>query len=496
MNMKHAVASAAVALALFAQPAHADWPPVLEQAPPKRYGDWELTRFVADLRLPYYVHRYIFDYRVSLLLPAIAQGAFAELPAGTRFPIGFAPDFPDLKEARWRVFSFGNFRADAFPNLGMALQEQYEGRTEPRYIAYRSLPRQTTGPAVPHRVENLPYGPLRIPVLNYSPDMVSGAPCPLGASLTSPAPPKLTLDLDGLRFPGAAIIPDDPCVTQRALDLAVYALSYASPDRPMKDFLAGLNEIARRATPIAYGRSDVGRYYRGIYLEQMGIASLSVRESGAAGGGMFFLPPGHEGKRLYWLLVHPPGDPRLRPIAYDYDEKIMAEQRRLNNNEAPQFAGYWRPRLLDNSGRNTLIPWIGRVGIPFVLYSPDEAVVCGRDPMASALVIGARDPNNPNFYLPQLMWAVRDFGHVACEFAASPRLRNGGGPMLTAVVYLFWDARQNRWVFDDVAVGSSAWTPLAGVVRDTYAMYDRLYEHMHYTPAALVMQALPSFSGY
>jgi hypothetical protein len=167
----------------------------------------------------------------------------------------------------------------------------------------------------------------------------------------------------------------------------------------------------------------------------------------AAGGGMFFLPPGHEDKRLYWLLVHPPGDPRLRPIAYDYDEAIVAAQ-------------------------------------------------CGRDPMASALVIGARDPDNPGFYLPQLMWLVRDFGHVACEFAASPRLRNGGGPLLTAVVYLFWDARQNRWVFDDVAVGSSAWTPLAGVVRSTYAMYDELYEHMHYTPAALMMQALPSFSGY
>jgi hypothetical protein len=149
------------------------------------------------------------------------------------------------------VFSFGNFRADALPNLGMVLQEQYQGRTQPRYIAYRSLPRQTTGPAIPHRVENLPYGSSRIPVLNYSPDMVSDAPCPLGASLTSSAPPKLTLDLDGLRFPGAAIIPDDPCVTQRALDLAVYALSHASPDRPMKNFLAGLNEIARRATPIA-----------------------------------------------------------------------------------------------------------------------------------------------------------------------------------------------------------------------------------------------------
>ena len=67
-----------------------------------------------------------------------------------------------------------------------------------------------------------------------------------------------------------------------------------------------------------------------------------------------------------------------------------------------------------------------------MLYSPDEAVVCGRD------------PNNPNFYLPQLMWAVRSFGHVACEFAVSPRLRNGSGPLLTAVVYLFWDARQNR----------------------------------------------------
>jgi len=189
----------------------------------------------------------------------------------------------------------------------------------------------------------------------------------------------------------------------------------------------------------------------------------------AAGGGMFFLPPGHEDKRLYWLLVHPPGDPRLRPIAYDYDEAIVAAQHGLNNNEAPRFAGYWRPRPLDDSGRNTLIPWTGRVGIPFVLYSPDEAVVCGRDPMASALVIGARDPDNPGFCLPQLMWLVRDFGHVACEFAASPRLRNGGGPLLTAVVYLFWDARQNRWVFDDVAVGSSAWTPLAGVVRSTYA---------------------------
>jgi len=209
---------------------------------------------------------------------------------------------------------------------------------------------------------------------------------------------------------------------------------------------------------------------------------------------MFFLPPGHEDKRLYWLLVHPPGDPRLRPIAYDYDEAIMAAQHGLNNNEAPRFAGYRRPRPLDDSGRNTLIPWTGRVGIPFVLYSPDEAVVCGRDPMASALVIGARDPDNPGFYLPQLMWLVRDFGHVACEFAASPRLRNGGGPLLTAVVYLFWDARQNRWVFDDVAVGSSAWTPLAGVVRSTYAMYDELYEHMHYTPAALMMQALVMLS--
>jgi len=209
---------------------------------------------------------------------------------------------------------------------------------------------------------------------------------------------------------------------------------------------------------------------------------------------MFFLPPGHEDKRLYWLLVHPPGDPRLRPIAYDYDEAIMAAQHGLNNNEAPRFAGYWRPRPLDDSGRNTLIPWTGRVGIPFVLYSPDEAVVCGRDPMASALVIGARDPDNPGFCLPQLMWLVRDFGHVACEFAASPRLRNGGGPLLTAVVYLFWDARQNRWVFDDVAVGSSAWTPLAGVVRSTYAMYDELYEHMHYTPAALMMQALVMLS--
>jgi hypothetical protein len=100
MNVKHAVISAAAVLALLAQPAHADWPPVLKQAPPERYGDWELTRFAPDLRLPYYVHRYIFDYRISLLLPAIAQGDFAELPAGTRFPVGFAPDFPDLKEAR------------------------------------------------------------------------------------------------------------------------------------------------------------------------------------------------------------------------------------------------------------------------------------------------------------------------------------------------------------------------------------------------------------
>ena len=196
------------------------------------------------------------------------------------------------------------------------------------------MPRQTTGPAIPHQVENLPYGSLRIPVLNYSPDMVSGAPCPLGASLTCPALPKLTLDLDGLRFPGAAIIPDDPCVTQRALDLAVYALSHASPDRPMKNFLAGLKEIARRAAPIAYGRSDVGQYYRAIYLEEKAVASLRVRESAAAGGGMFFLPPGHEGKRLYWLLVHPPGDPRLRPIAYAHDEDIMAEQRRATNNDA------------------------------------------------------------------------------------------------------------------------------------------------------------------
>ncbi len=489
--------AAAVAAAL-ALPARANWPPIIKQEPPQRYGDWELTAFAPNLRLPYYVHRYHLTYEIALALPALARRDFAELPAGTRFPISRAPDFPDLGEARWRAFRFANFRTDAFPNLGLVHSEEWKERDDLRYLAYRSLPRQGDGRAVPHQVDILSYGALRIPVLNYSPDMVTGAPCMPSAPRGAALQPKVTLDADGLRFPGAAVIPDDPCITQQALDLAVFALSHASPDRPMKDFLAGLQTIARRPSTLTYGLSDPARFYRMAYLEQEGLSSWYTNKSPAAGGGMFFLPPlGHENKRLYWLLVHPPGDPRLRPIAYPIDDELAAKQVGAEwKGKQRGNAGYWRVRPADSSGKNLLGPWIGRVGIPFVLYSPDEAVVCGRDPMPFALLIGAPDPRYQDKYIAQGLWYLTDFGHVACEFAAGPTIRASGGPLLTAVVYLFWEARQNRWVFDEIAVGSSAWSPLAGITRYTFAMHNSFYQQMHQTPAALVMHALPSFSGY
>jgi len=285
-----ALAPAAPALAQRDDP---DW---VVYNPPKPISKY--TWLDLDAKYPYGQPRLILSSDVALRLPTLFQRDFPPLPSNTRLPLHTAPDIPDLSKASWRVWRFGGFVADGLKVPTMESDRMYE-TNEVRTVTYRPLPARPNVPAIPHRAEGLTYGNLRIPVLNYSPDMVTGYPCPLSDERQDS--PRVWLEVGGGRATGAAIIPDDPCITQRALDFAVYALSRASPDRSMRDFLAGLEEIRNRASPESYRLSDPAYVYRLFYLrkkEGPGWIAWYGRYTPAHGGLMHFLPTS-EDKRLY-----------------------------------------------------------------------------------------------------------------------------------------------------------------------------------------------------
>ena len=416
--------------------------------------------------------------------PVLARGLYGDFKSGTRLPINTAPE-GDFAKLAWPAWRFGDFYADGLLQIVWLFEPK---REDFRVVPYRPLPRLIDRPAVPYGSFMFDYGKLNIPVLNYSPDMVAGFPCNVFETLGGESPanstyiPKVWLEASGARAAGAALVPEDPCVTQRAIDLAVYALSHASPDRSMRDFIAGLEHIRKYADGLRYGISDILTLYRKVALDKE-MTVFRGNFSPQHGGNLFFLAPGHEGKRLYWLLLHPAGDTRLFPIGYLDDDDLIGVRR-----SNPSVAAYWRPRLMDG-GLSNIVPDIGRVGIRFALYSPDNALVCGRDLGNDDILVG--ENNRPSEQTKRM----GDYSHARCEFALSPHMRTGGTHFITAVVYLVWEPQQNMWVFDDIAIGSSLWSSTAGIDRYSQVVYFPGDGQATLLPGMLLQRLLPAYSA-
>jgi len=408
------------------------------------------------------------------------------LPSGTRLPIHIAPAEPDLAKARWQAWRFGQFVADGLQN---PTQELFDGQlsSKVRTVAYRPLPALHGGNPIPHRTDVLRYGQMRIPVLNYSPDMVTGYPCPPegGQREASGHSPLAWLEVGEARTTRAALIPDDPCVTQRAIDLAVYALSHASPDRSMSEFMSGLRALRDEADDRIYSYSDADAMYRQFYLERDIIAWYG----GLApmhGGQMHFMPE-PKNKRLYWLLVDPPGDSRLYPVSHPFDVRLLVAEAGKDTKGSP----YWRVQHLATKSKRIIGSWIGRVGVRFVLYSPDEALVCGRTIPHSEIAPG--EEIREGVYRMAARKNIHEFFAVRCEFAAGPHTRLETSHLTSAVVYLLWDAMENTWTFDEIAVGSAEWGVAAGVDRAFHPASSDFQAQSRLMPASLVYRLLPSF---
>jgi len=163
------------------------------------------------------------------------------------------------------------------------------------------------------------------------------------------------------------------------------------------------------------------------------------------------------------VLLHPHGDARLHPVSYPFDAEIVRVKAE-NNPPSP----YWRQRYTRDEGALPLVPWIGRVGIRFALYSPDEALVCGRSIPFTDIAFG--EPIEGNRRKMAARKDIHEFALARCDFAAGPHTRLDFSPLTNAVVYLMWDSTYNQWVFDDIAVGSADWSFTAGIDRITYAI--------------------------
>jgi len=445
-------------------------------------GQWEKIGDAKN-QSPYYVPYKSLTREFIASAPTLARGRYGDLKSGTRLPINTAPE-GDFAKLAWPAWRFGNFYVDGL----LQIVDLYKPTREDfRVVPYRPLPRLTDRPAVPYGSYMFDYGKLNIPVLNYSPDMVAGFPCDLFSTLGGENPanslyrPKVWLEASGGRAAGAALVPSDPCVTQRAIDLAVYALSHASPDRSMRDFMAGLEHIRKYADRQRYGVSDILRLYRDV-VEGKDSVFWGIFNP-LHGGNLFFLAPGHEGKRLYWLLLHPPGDARLFPIGYLGDDDLIGVRR-----SNPPIAAYWRPRLI-GGGLSDIVPDVGRVGIRFALYSPDNALVCGRDLGYDDFVVGEGNR------VSERTKRMSDYSHARCEFALSPHMRTGGTHFITAVVYLVWEPQQNTWVFDDMAIGSSLWSSTAGIDRYSQVVPRITYIQAPLLPGMLLQRLLPAYSA-
>jgi len=439
-----------------------------------------------DRSFPYSNANAILDADILLRLPTLYRRDYKALPSGTRLPIHIAPDVQDLAKARWKVWRFGQFVADGIKVP--TIEQLLESRTRQlRAVTYRPLPTLRSGDPIPHRVDGLRYGEMRIPVLNYSPDMITGYPCPPEGEPREAAGelPRVWLEVGDPRATGAALVPDDPCVTQRAIDLAVYALSHASPDQSMSEFMNGLRTIRDRSVSGIYGYSDTDAIYRMYYLEKDTIAWFG--KDAPLHGGLMHFTPNPQNKRLYWLLVHPPGDPRLHPVSHPFDAYVLAAEA----GTAKQGSPYWRVQHLTTKSKRLVGPWIGRIGVRFVLYSPDEALVCGRSVPHSAIAFGKQIEGNRRERAARK--EIDEFFAVRCEFAVGPHTRLGTSHLTSAVVYLVWDFEHNAWTFDEITVGSAEWGMTAGIDRVFYPASSVEEANSRLMPASLVHRLLPSF---
>ena len=186
------------------------------------------------------------------------------------------------------------------------------------------------------------------------------------------------------------------------------------------------------------------------------------------------------------MLLHPHGDARLHPVSYPFDAEIVRVKAE-NNPPSP----YWRQRYTRDEGALPLVPWIGRVGIRFALYSPDEALVCGRSIPFTDIAFG--EPIEGNRRKMAARKDIHEFALARCDFAAGPHTRLDFSPLTNAVVYLMWDSTYNQWVFDDIAVGSADWSFTAGIDRITYAIASQQEVQAPLPSSALLNRLLPSF---
>ena len=428
---------------------------------------------------PFSNQRFVLNSVTALKLPTLYRRDFGPLPNGARLPLYMGPDVPDIGKATWQVWRFGDFVLDGFHTPSVLFDRFRSSKV--RVVPYRPLPPQSGNP-VPHLPSGLALGRSRIPILNYSPDMVSGYPCDAGMSPREVGGkrPQVWFEASGPRATGASLIPDDPCVTQRALDIAVLAMSYASPDRSMREFLDGLREIEGRASDLSFGAGDTGWMYNQLYMNpQQQWLAIDANLFPAHGGLSYFLPDGHREKRLYWLLLHPHGDSRLHPIGYPFDAELFG------GDKAEKGLSYWRQQQLGSRKElyTPVLPWIGRIGIRFALYSPDDALVCARYIPYEAI------PNEAKDYEP-----LNEFSMAACEFAAGPHTRLEGSHLTQAVVYLIWDSGRNQWFFEDVVIGNSLWYPIAGIGRYTPPVLKETGTGLN--ASAIMHRLLPSYTGF